>query len=78
MPPLVDDADEQEERAGRDAVIELLDDAAGDADRVQREHPEHHHRHVADRRIGDQPLPVLLRQRDERAVDDADDARAPR
>ena len=38
VPPLVDDADEEEERAGRDAVVELLDDAAGDADRVQREH----------------------------------------
>ena len=71
--PLVDDADQQEEPAGRDAVIELLDDAAGEADRVQREHAEHHHRHVADRRVGDQPLPVLLRQRDQRAVDDADD-----
>ena len=39
--------------------------------------PEHHDRHVADRRVRDQPLPVLLRQRDQRAVDDADDRRAP-
>ena len=54
-------------------MIELLDDAARDPDGIEREHPQHHHRHVADRRVGDEPLPVLLRQRDERAVDDADD-----
>ncbi len=73
MPAFVDDADQQEERAGRDAVVQLLHDAAGDAHRIQREHAEHYHRHVADRRVCDQPLPVLLRQRDQRAVNDADD-----
>ena len=41
---------------------------------IEREHAQHHHRHVADRRVGDQPLPVLLRERHQRAVDDADDA----
>ena len=70
--PLVDHADEQEQRAGRDPVIELMDDAAGDAQRREREHPQNRHAHVAHARIGDQTLPVALRQRDERAVDDAD------
>ena len=73
VPPLVDDADDQEERAGRDAVVDLLDDAALDAHRVEGEHAQHDERHVADRRVGDQPLPVALRHGDQRAVDDADD-----
>ena len=45
-------------------------------DRVEGEHAQHHHAHVAHARVGDQPLPVLLRQRHQRAVDDADDREA--
>ena len=70
---LVHDPDDEEECTRRDAVIELLHDAAGNAHRIQREHAEHDQRHVADRRVGHQPLPVALRQRDERAVHDPDD-----
>ena len=33
VPPLVDHADDQEEHAGGNAVIDLLDDRAGDARR---------------------------------------------
>ena len=73
MTPLVDDADDQEQRAGRDAVVDLLQDAAGDAQRGQREHAQHDHRQVADRGVRDQPLPVVLRHRAQRAVDDADE-----
>ena len=73
MAALVNDADDQEQHAGGYAVIDLLDDAARDADRGQREHAERHHRHVAHARIGDEPLPIRLRQRDKRAIDDADD-----
>ena len=39
MSPLVDDPDDQEQHAGGDAVVDLLDDAAGDSVGVQREDP---------------------------------------
>jgi hypothetical protein len=32
MPPLVQHTDQQEERAGRNSVVDLLDDAAGKPD----------------------------------------------
>ena len=73
VPPLVDHADDQEEHAGRDAVVDLLDDAAGDAVRVQREDAQRAEAQVADRGVRHQLLPVLLHQADQRAVDDADD-----
>ena len=40
--------------------------------------PEQHVAHVADARVGDQALQVLLAQREQRAVDDADRRRASR
>jgi hypothetical protein len=54
VPALVDDADDQEERAGRDAVIELLTMLPVMPDRVNANMPSITHRHVADRRIGDE------------------------
>ena len=72
VPPLVDVTHQQEERAGRDPVVELLNDAPHDADGIERKHSEHDHGHVADARVGDEPLPVLLRHGAQRAVDDAD------
>ena len=70
---LVNDADDQEQHAGRDAVVDLLDDAAGDPVRIHRENAQRAESQVADRGVGDQLLPILLHQADQRAVDDADD-----
>src|SRR3712207_8572611 len=44
--PLVDDADDQEQRAGRQAVVDHLRDRAGDAGLVEREDTQHHEAHV--------------------------------
>src|SRR5262249_4071999 len=40
VPPLVNKADCKEERAGRDAVVDLLDDAAGYAVGIQGEYAQ--------------------------------------
>ena len=73
VPPLVNHAHDQEEHAGRDAVIDLLQDRARDARRIQRENAQRAEAQVAHRGVGHQLLPVLLHQADQRAVDDADD-----
>ena len=49
VPPLVDDSDEQEERARRDAVVDHLEDGALQAARIEREHPQHDEAEVRDR-----------------------------
>jgi hypothetical protein len=49
VPPLVDNAHDQKEHARRDSVIDLLDHAAGDAVRRQRENPQGAEAEVADR-----------------------------
>ena len=71
--PLVDDADQQEQGAGADAVVDHLDDAAGDALGVEGEDAEHQETHVADAGIGDEALHVALRHGHQGAVQDADD-----
>ena len=73
VPALVHNADDQEERAGRDAVVDLLQHRAAQARWVQREDSQGAEAQVADRRIRHQLLHVLLHQGDQRAVDDADD-----
>ena len=63
-------ADDHEERAGADAVVQhLVDRALQPSSREQAEHDEPE---VADARVRDQLLHVGLDHRDERAVDDAD------
>ena len=62
VPPLVDHADDQEEHAGRDAVIDLLQDRPGDPGRIQRENPQRAEAQVAHRGVGHQLLPILLHQ----------------
>src|SRR3712207_7987041 len=42
------------------------------SDGRQREHAEHDHRHVADARVRHETLPIRLRERHERAIEDAD------
>ena len=70
--PLVDHADQEEQRAGRDAVVDHDHQRALHALHGQREDAEHHEAEVADRRVGDELLEVRLHERHERAVDDAD------
>ncbi len=54
-------------------MVDLLQDGAGDARRVQGEHRQRDEAHVAHRGIGDQLLPVPLHQADQRPVNDGDD-----
>jgi hypothetical protein len=71
---LVDDSDEKEQSARREAVVDHLENAAGQSLVVQGEHAEHAEPEVADRRVSDQFLPILLHERDNGAVDHADHA----
>jgi hypothetical protein len=59
---LVDHPDQEEQRAGREAVVDHLEIEPLEALRRQREHAEHHEAEVADRRVGDQLLDVRLHQ----------------
>ncbi len=54
-------------------MAEHLVDAAFDALMGEREDAHGHKAHMGDRRIGDQLLHILLRERDQRGVDDRDD-----
>ena len=73
MSALVHDAHDEEKRAGRDPVVQLLHDTSSDPHRRQREHTEHYQTHVADTRVRDQPFPITLGHRYQRTVNDADD-----
>src|SRR5438094_5401169 len=72
VPAFVEHADNQEERAGGDAVINLLKDAAGEAVGRERENSEGAKSQMTDGTVGDEALHVFLHEADERAVDDAD------
>ena len=69
---LVDPPDEEEQRAGRQAVVDHLQHAAGDRLAGDGEDAEHDEAEVGDRRVGDEALEVLLHRGDDRAVDHAD------
>ncbi len=71
--PLVDHADQQEQGARDEAVVDHLEDRALEALLGEDEDAEGHEAHVADRRIGDQPFEVGLDERHDRAVDDRDE-----
>ena len=70
--PLVKYTHNQEQRAGRDAVVDLLEHAAGQAVRRECENSQRAEAEMADRAVGDQPLHVLLHEANERAINDAD------
>ena len=70
---LVDDADEEEERAGDDAVGDHLEDRALHALLVEDEDAQGHEAHVADRGVGDESLQVGLADGHDGAVEHADD-----
>ncbi len=74
--PVIDHADAEEQRARHHAMAEHLEDAAFDALMVEGEDAHGDEAHMGDRRIGDQLLHVLLRQRHQRGVDDGDDGHA--
>ncbi len=54
-------------------MIDLLEDAAGEALRGQRENAEGAEAEMADRRVGNEALHVFLHQADDGAIDDADE-----
>ena len=72
--PLVDHPDEEEERAGGEAVVHHLHHAALDALGGEGEGAEDDEAEVGDRRVGDEPLQVALHRGDDGAVEDADHA----
>ncbi len=72
MASLVKDADQQEEGAGAQAVVDHLQHGAADGLGGQGEDAEHDEAHVGHAGVGHQALDVLLGQRHQRAVDDAD------
>ena len=74
MGPLVDDADEQEQAAGGNAVVDDLEDRPIQPLLVEHKDPERHEVHVADRAIRDELLEVGLDEGHDRAVDDRDQA----
>jgi len=70
---LVEHAEQQEERAGRHAVVQHLVRRARRRLGRHRREPEHAVAQVAHRRVRDEPLDVALREAHQRAVHDADD-----
>ena len=73
VPAVRQHADDEEEPAGADAVVEHLVDRALHALHVHRGDAEHDEAEMAHARVGDQLLHVRLHHRHQRAVDDADD-----
>ncbi len=70
--PLVEHAHDQEKGAGGDAVVDLLEHAAGQAVRRERKNSQRAEAKMADGTIGDQALHVFLHEANEGAVNDAD------
>ena len=73
MGALVDDPDEEEQGARDDAVGDHLEDRALQPLLVEDEDAERHEAHVADRRVGDEPLEVGLAHGHDGSVDHPDD-----
>ena len=72
--PLVDHADEQEQRTRDQPMVDHLEDRPVHALLVEDEDPERHEAHVRDGAVRDELLQVRLDERDDRAVDDRDQA----
>ena len=71
---LLQGAAQDEQGARAHAVAEHLDDGALEGHLVPGEYPEQHKSHVADTRVGDEPLDVRLGEGQEGAVENADDS----
>ncbi len=76
MPPVVDHADEEEEGAGREAVVHHLYDPALQALGSEGEDAENDEAEVTDGRVRHKSFQVRLHGRHDRAVDDPDDRQA--
>ena len=74
MEPLLKDAGEYEERPRAQPMRDDLDNGALEGEGAARKEPEEHKAHVADARICDQALHVVLGKRKERAVEYSGDA----
>ena len=72
--PLVDHADEEEQGAGDQAVVDHLEDRPVHRLLLEHEDSERDEAHVADGRVRDELLEVRLDHRHDRAVDDRDQA----
>ncbi len=80
MRPVVDHADQKKEHPGNRAVVKHLQHGAVDALGREARHAEHDITHVADTRIRDELLEILLRHGAQRAVNNipcAERAQAP-
>src|SRR5208337_718226 len=75
MAALIDQSHNQEERARRYPVIDLLDDATLQAVGVQGENSQRTKAQVTDRRISDQLLHVALHHGNQRAVNNRNDGK---
>ena len=71
MAAFIENACQHEESAGGDSVRQHDEDGAIQSGRGEAEDSKHDESEVTDRRIGDQLLHVRLHQRDQRAIDDA-------
>jgi hypothetical protein len=72
-PPIVNHAQPEEERAGRDSVADHLENRALKRNRGEGKNSQDHKSQVADGGVSNQPLEIGLDGRDQRAVNDADD-----
>jgi hypothetical protein len=70
---LVDHADQEEQGAGREAVVEHVEDRALEAGVIERCQAEDAEAQVGDGGVRDELLDVALHPADEAGVDDADD-----
>ena len=75
MAPFIENADNQEERACRNAVVDLLQHRAAQPSGIQGENSQRAEAQVADRGICHQLLHIFLHQRNQRSVDDPDDGK---
>ena len=73
MRPVIDRAGEGEEEGADHAVRKHLQNRAGNAEHIAGRQPEQNEAHVADARIADDKLEIVLPQRDRRRVNDPDD-----
>ncbi len=70
---LIEHADQKEQRARAQPVVDPLQDGPLDTGGVERKDAQRHKAQMADGRVGHELLHVLLGEGDDRAVDDADD-----
>ena len=66
-------ADDEEQQAGREAVVDHVEHRAGGRLGGEREDAQRDEAEVRDRGVGHQPLHVALAHRQQRGVEDADD-----